>query len=465
MAKIHKLKKENSPFYPLTIKQAVFDPITKENLNDELAKMVQSMITGGVGWYGIEWDENVANSACTRIGTMDLHRTLPIQNRQRRCLLNDDGTVNYYLNNNDSTLLDNGAPAKLDGSMGQLMVEIPEHYCRFERVGTKWRAMISEFRFPGFHYLPKAYRSAYEATVQRSTNKLSSVKNMDVDYRGGNNNALLDGTSSTFLGRPASSISGTNFALFAKNRGTRWCMDVYHVKKTMDWLYYIEYANFNSQLPFNPVLTAEGYKQGGLGDGVTTLNSTKWNDFNGRYGFSECGFSNMLGNYTGVVELDMPVEYDESVLTVEHPSYRGIEHPFGHIWKWTDGIKVNIQADDAGGQSQLYVCEDPLKFQHSNYIGYDMRGLLPRANGYASKMLMGEFGELIPRVADGGSTTYFADYFYTSIPSSGESQRGVLFGGASYSAAAAGLAYAHTSYVFTNANANFGSRLCFIPEN
>lgn len=464
MAKIHKLKKDKKTVYPLTIKQAVYDPDTKESLDVELKQIVQSIIIGGVGWYGIEWDENVANSACTRIGTMDLHRTLPIQNRQRRCLLNDDGTVRHYLNANDSTLLDNGAPAKLDGSMGQVMVEMPSHWRRFERVGTKWRAMISEFKFPGFHYVPKAYRSAYEATVERSTNKLCSVMNMGADYRGGNNNADWDGTYRTLLGRPASSISGTNFASYANNRGARWTMDAYHVKKSMDWLYYIEYANFNSQLAYNPVLTAEGYKQGGLGDGVTTLSSTKWNDFNGRYGFSECGFSNELGNYTGVVELSMPIEYDESVLTVEQPSYRGVEHPFGHTWKWTDGVKVNIQADDAGGQSQLYVCEDPLKFQHSNYDGYDMRGLLPRANGYVSKMLMGEYGEVMPRVADGGSTTYFADYFYTSIPSSGESQRGVLFGGYSSYGAYAGLASAHANNTFAASHPTIGSRLCFIPE-
>lgn len=464
MAKIHKIKKDNETIYPATIKQAVYDPETKENLNDELKSIVQSMITGGVGWYGIEWDENVANSACTRIGTMDMHRTLPIQNRMRRCLLNDDGTVNYYLNANDSTLLDNGAPAKLDGSMGQVMVEIPAHWRQFERVGTRWRAMISEFKFPGFHYVPKAYRSAYEATVQRSTNKLSSVMSMGVDYRGGNNNADWDGTYRDLLGRPASSISGTNFALYAKNRGTRWCMDVYHVKKTMDWLYYIEYANFNSQLAYNPVLTAEGYKQGGLGNGVTNIDYNKWVAFNAVYPFVACGITNSLGNKTGVVNLDMPVEYDPVVLSVPVNSYRGVEVPFGHVWKWTDGIKVNIQADDAGGQSQLYVCEDPLKFQHSNYVGYDMRGLLPRANGYVSKMLMGEFGELMPRVAEGGSTTYFADYFYTSIPASGESQRGVLFGGASSYGAVAGLAGAWTSYAVSGSHASVGSRLCFIPE-
>ena len=460
MAKIHKLQKESKPIYPLTVKEAVFDSNTEENLNDELERIVQSMITGGVGWYGIEWDENVANSACTRIGAMELHRTLPIQNRQRRCLLSDSGKVNYYLNANDSTLLDNGAPAALDGSMGQVMVEIPSHWRRFERVGTKWRAMVSEFRFPGFHYVPKAYRSAFEATVERSTNKLSSVMNMNADYRGGNNNADWDGTYRDLLGRPASSISGSNFAAYARNRGARWCMDVYHVKKTMDWLYYIEYANFNSQLPFNPILTSEGFKQGGLGIGIT--NMSDWGNFVS-YPFVPVGITNSYGNKTCAVDYES-VKDDDALITqtLSVPCYRGIEHPFGHVWKWTDGIKINIQADSDGGKSQLYVCEDPLLFQHSIYVGYDLRGLLPRANGYVSKMIMGEYGEVSPSEANGGSTTYFTDYFYTSLPATGVTQRGVIFGGASTLGAAAGLADADM-YFFTFAAAIIGSRLCFIP--
>ena len=101
MAKIHKLKKDSKTIYPATIMQAVFNTETGKTLHYELGEVVNSMVTGGVGWYGIEWDENVANSACTRIGTNGLHRTLPIQNRMRRCLLKDDGTVNYYLDVNN----------------------------------------------------------------------------------------------------------------------------------------------------------------------------------------------------------------------------------------------------------------------------------------------------------------------------------------------------------------------------
>lgn len=105
-----------------------------------------------------------------------------------------------------------------------------------------------------------------------------------------------------------------------------WNCDLYAAQNATYWLYVIEYANLNCQLDFNAQPTSEGYKQGGLGAGVTTLNSTKWNTFNSYYPFVPCGTTNSLGNASGVVEYTMPDEYDTGVVTkVKVPSYRGIE--------------------------------------------------------------------------------------------------------------------------------------------
>ena len=119
-------------------------------------------------YYGIEWDDAVAVSSATRIGRPELHAELPIQSRMKRCLLNDQGQVTAYLDPADSTQLEGGGAAILDGSQGQVMVELPEHYRRFEKEGTKNRCLISLKALPGFHHVPKAYRSAYQATVERS---------------------------------------------------------------------------------------------------------------------------------------------------------------------------------------------------------------------------------------------------------------------------------------------------------
>lgn len=417
-------------------------------------------------YYGIEWNATVSNPKPTRIGKMELHKELPLQSLMRRCILKDNGTVNYYLHANDSTKRDNGAAANLTGADGQYMVELPDMYVRFETDGDISRHLQSTEPLPGFRLWRKDYVSAVEATVQRSTTTLCSVVNKDADYRGGNNDASRDGTYKTQLGMPATQISLTNFRAYARKRGsTEWNCNLYQTHRKLWWLFAVEYANFNSQDAFNAELDENGYHQGGLSSGVTTLNGTKWNTFNNYYPFVPCGTTNSLGNHSGVVEFTMPDEYDPGVPTkVNVPSYRGVENPFGHIWKWTDGCKCLIQSETDGGLSEFYVCDDPAAFTSSGVVNYDLRGNLPRKEGYVKKLILGEHGEIMPLEVGGGSTTYFCDYFYTNIPSSGVSERGVLFGGHAHAGTFAGFVCAYTYATAALTSANLGSRLCFYPQ-
>lgn len=428
----------------------------------------EESISNSVEWYGIEYDTVVSSPICTRIGNMNLHRSLPIQSRMRGCLLDDDGNVVKYLNPLDWT------DEPLDGSQGQVMVEIPAHYRRFETDGTKRRVKVSEYPLPGFHYVARHYISAFEASLQRSTHKLASVVNTNEDYRGGNNTAAWDNTYRSLLGRPATALSRTTFRTYARNRkagSTEWNCMTYDAQKAIYWLFVVEYATLNTQAAFNPELTTEGYRQGGLGAGVTNLTSGKWNTFNGYYPFIPCGLTDTLGNNTGVVEFTMPDEYDPdatSPVTTNVPRYRGIENPFGHIWQWTDGINVRIsptEANGGDGLSKVFVCSDPAQFKDNGYDGYSHVGNEARNEGYVKEIIGGEYGEIMPSVCSGaGSTTYFCDYHYTNIPTT-ETLRGVLFGGASRDGAAAGLAYASSPYAPSGTSADVGSRLCFIPKS
>jgi hypothetical protein len=417
-------------------------------------------------YYGIEWDITVSNKKPTRIGKMELHQSLPLQSMMRRCTLKDDGTVNYYLHPNDSTKRDNGAAADLTGAHGQYMVELPDMYVRFEMDGNKCRHLQSTQPLPGFKLWRKDYVSAVEATVQRSTNTLCAVVNMDADYRGGGNQAAWDELSKTQLGKPATNISLTNFRAYARKRGsTEWNCNLYQTHKKLWWLFAVEYCNFDSQDGFNAELTEDGLHQGGLSNGVTNLNGTKWSNFSGYYPVIPCGTTNSLGNHTGVVEYTMPDEYDPGVVVkVNVPSYRGVENPFGHIWKWTDGCKCLIQSEADGGLSEFYVCDNPDAFTSSGTANYNLRGNLPRKEGYVKQLILGEDGEIMPLAIGAGSTTYFCDYFYTSIPATGTSERGVLFGGGANNGAGAGFVCAYTANAATFAVAYFGSRLCFYPK-
>jgi len=386
--------------------------------------------------YGVQWDITNSSPAVTRIGNLSLHATLPVQSLMKGCLMLDNGTINYYLKPDDWSKKADGTASDLTGTDGQVMIEIPAHYRKFVADSNARRAMISLYELQGYHLVPQMYVSAFEATVQRSVNKLASVVSMSSDYRGGNNasawdashtialqdgtpeaanpaagntitfnttvftfvNALSDpavagevliggtaaatmanfisvfnGIFTTFtavpagtpnhtcsirsnimsqgtiaksgdnivttsptrslLGRPATAISRTNFRAYARARaaGTKWNMYTYVAHKAITWLFVIEYATRNSQLAVNNALTADGYRQGGLGNGVNNLVSATWNTYNTYYPFVPCGYTNSLGNGSGEVAFSMPPGY--GTLTVFANRYRGIENPFGHIWK------------------------------------------------------------------------------------------------------------------------------------
>ena len=416
-------------------------------------------------YYGIEWDTTVSNPKPTRIGKMELHKELPLQNMMRNCILKNDGSVAYYLHANDSTKQDNGAAADLTGATGQMETELPDMYVRFETDGNKCRHLQSTEPLPGFHLWRKGYIGSVEATVQRSTTTLASVCNTDADYRGGNNDATRDGTYRTMLGMPATNISLTNFRAYARKRGsTEWNCNLYRLHKMMWWLFAVEYANFNSQADFNAALDENGYHQGGLGAGVTTWDGTSWSNYNGYYPLVPCGVTNSLGNHTGTVDYNVIGSDGSTVKTFAVPRYRGVENPFGHIWKWTDGCKCIIQSEASGGLSKFYVCDNPANFTSSGTTNYDYRGNLPRSEGYVKALILGEDGEIMPLAVGGGSTTYFCDYFYTNILTSGESERGVLFGGYAFFGALAGFVCANAANAAAGAGASFGSRLCFDPQ-
>lgn len=416
--------------------------------------------------YGVQFDTAVSAPACARIGNTELHKSVPVQNRMKGCLLDDNGKVVEYLDPRDWT-----GQAR-DGSRGQVMVEIPLHYRKFETDGTIRRVRISEQPLPGYHQVPKMYISAYEASVDRTADKLCSVVNAAAQYRGGNNNADWDGTYRSLLGRPATGISRTNFRAYARKRkpgSTEWNCMTYDAQKALYWLFAVEYATLDTQAAYNAERTGEGLRQGGLGAGVTDWSGTDWNNFNGYNPFVPCGHTDSLGNRTGVVAYTASNGNEESPITKTSnvPRYRGVENPFGHIWQWTDGINVRVSpaAENGGdGLSKVFVCSDPSKFNDANYEGYSHVGNEARNDGYVKEIIFGEYGEIMPSLVGGGSTQFFCDYHQTNIPTQ-ETLRGVLFGGDAIGGAIAGFAFAHSNNAPSYSIANIGSRLCFLPQS
>ena len=416
--------------------------------------------------YGIRHFFNNASPDLTRIGDADLHRDLPVQNLMRRCVVDDTGAVRYYLNADDSTKKEDGTAANLTGADGQVMVEIPAHYRKasLNTAGGYMDVEISLYPFEGAIRVPRYLVSAYEATLDRDDNILSSVVNNTAKYRGGNNNADWDGTYRSLLGLPATNISLTNFRTYGRNRGTGWgCYD-YNAHLAIYWLFAIEYATLNSQKAFNPDLDSAGYHQGGLGPGVTTFSN--WNTYNSYNPIIPCGFTNSLGNKTGVKDFvltEAQAEAYGSEHTESVPSYRGIENPFGHIYKWTDGF-LGV---GTGEYQDIYVCRDASKYASvvtSDYVHFADHEAA--ANGYCKAIVASDpalqaevrvYGDIFDRDDSGSDSTYFCDYHYHTNDEG--AVLGLLVGGRASNGSYAGLASFYADYGPASAIAHGGSRL------
>lgn len=437
---------------------SIIDTQNKE-IDDTLTPLLEEYYS-----YGIEKDFRINTSNCIRVGNLNLHRSLPIHSRIKGCLLDDDGNIVEYLPDNDWTTVTR------DGSKGQVMVHIPHHYRKFYTKDNNniICVRVSELPLKGYHYVPDMFISAYEASIERSTGKLCSVMNNSANYRGGNNKSEWDGTYRSLLGRPITNMSRSEFRSAARKRNktnTSWNCYLYHVHKVLFWLYIIEYANFNSQIDYTSEFTLDGFKQGGLGIGVSNLTSAEWN-FNNSNPFVPCGYTDSLGNNTGVVPYTIYNENGSEVKTVNVPRYRGIENLFGHIWKLIDGVNIrNSPTENNGGDnlSKVFICEDLSTLNDITYNGYKYVGNISRSVGYIKKIIFGEYGEIIPYSVGNNSNSIICDYNFTNIFTK-ETLTTIMLGGTASYSDYNGLACI-ASHILPSYNIpSIGSRLCFIPQ-
>lgn len=407
--------------------------------------------------YGVEWDTASSSPDGVRVGNMQLHRELPVQSKMRRCLLDRDGGVKEYLDNELSW-----GGSYLDYAV---MTEMPEHWYKLYFNGTKFRMMLSEIPLPGYKHVDKFYISTYEARMYRTDNLLCSAAGASklsdsnsIHFRGGDNTAEWDDTYRSLLGCPVTYLTRDQFRQAARKRGSGWEMYTYGAHKTLFWLFAIEYATLNSQKPFNAQKDANGFSQGGLGNGPTQM--TDWTNFNNNNPLIQCGYTNEFGNGSGEKAYVVKNASDGTHATLMANRYRGIENPFGHIWKHTDGANIQVTTGDSG-LSILWTTSDPSNFSDTSYTGYDKKGNVCRINGHVKKMLLGEDGDIIATEVGGSTSTYWCDNYYTSTSVS--RMQLVVVGGRSDDGLNAGLVDVGTTNSSGIAN-NIGSRLCFFPK-
>jgi len=108
-------------------------------------------------YYGVSWDESAdtyvrAGSLAGLTCGMTLPDAfLPVHRRMRGCVVEDDGTVAYYLCATDWTKKEDGTTASdLTGTDGQVMVEIPKFWYRYGYSGTTHTWEVSPVPLTGF---------------------------------------------------------------------------------------------------------------------------------------------------------------------------------------------------------------------------------------------------------------------------------------------------------------------------
>lgn len=227
--------------------------------------------------------------------------------------------------------------SRLNGYDGQVMVHIPRFYYRSWIDGNKRRVRTSTIKVDDTwienpEMLVGAYRSTVLNTVPENMGYLStlqvnsaiSVVN-DHDYcRGGGDRSDYDVYADTDpfrsdLCKPRTNLNRATMRTYARNASNELlCYDYY--KTVFYWNYVIEYANFNCQDAFNPELTSDGYRQGGLDAGITTVNSSIWSDYNSQYPLTPCGYGDNLGNNTGIKPLIVP-EFKHTYLSIWFSSW------------------------------------------------------------------------------------------------------------------------------------------------
>lgn len=404
-------------------------------------------------WYGVSWSETSSNPDCTRIGNMDMHRSLPIQSMMkgyihfkagnplhRMLKLNDNWTKceNYSAGGwrDVSTLLE-------DNNVN-VMIKIPEFWWIDDYIESTetHNLKICPHAKPGWHHHKEAYVSAYEGYIDGNYYRSSKNKIPSVNF-----------TRSTV--RPKARANGL---------GNSWNIYTYNEHRAICHLFLVEYATRNSQKAVNTALTVEGFRQGGLGSGCTTGIAT----INGAqtWSFITTGSSDSLGSGSGEVTVTIQQTdlsgSNTTTTTRKCNRYRGIENPFGHVWKHTDDV---ISVYISGYDTRLwYKCDSPDHFGDS--ISNDnpyYKNIAANAvvTGYKTKIVTTSTCDFFALSCNNGSeATYWCDYNWDNTYGS---LHCLLIGGNSGNGGRAGLFNLHSDYGVGVSDASIGSRLTYLP--
>ena len=443
--------------------------------------------------YGVRWVHADTSGTVERIGNMEYHRTLPIQSNMKRCIRKENGDI-QYISATDWTKDIDGNTIDYNAEGQDIMVEVPEHYYQaYQKVenGVTYDYLILYPTVRLGKKVPKHYLGAFKAMLNRDTDKLYSTVKIDTNslydsdgdangssftypanastYRGGGNDTTYDNGNKTLFGRPVSNINIANFCTYAKNRGDGYALKHWESHWCLWRLFVVEYATLNCQDTFTETLTADGYRQGGLGFGLCSTTDV-WSSYNNYNPIAPCGITLRLGSKTGVVKYTPAAQYGNDTY-FEVPSYRGVENPFADIWEITNGLYI-VGADSKNyimtADNGWYVRDFKYGSTSTPITEFTSRTAdknLGLVQGWPTYFIWDSHGDIIPAVINTSaantedSTSPLRDYFWGT---STGAKKAVL-GGRLIAGVRAGLACLGVNGGVGDVYRYSGSRLLYIP--
>jgi hypothetical protein len=340
--------------------------------------------------YGVEWD-GTSSTALSRTDDAELFAD------PSPAVSSGNGSSPF-----DSLLPWSGMVK--DTRNGSVMVKIPKFWFKWTKTGSKLKLQIADAAVSGFSVSP-AHMDRGDGCGERDYVYVGRYHCGSSAYKS------VSGQS------PKANITRSAARTAIHNLGTTtWQMD-YAMRLTIQMLYLVEYADWNSQAKI-------GY---GCGNNSAA---------------QSMGYTDSMTYHTGTTQ-SARTTYGLGT------QYRWIEGLWDNVYDWMDGCYYN--------GSGLNIIKNPANFSDSangTAVGAPSSGY-PKVMNISA--VSGFEWVMYPTTADGGDSTYIPDYWYFN-----SSSPCLLVGGNYYQGQNHGLFYVYCDGT-SSANAYIGCRLQELP--
>ena len=389
--------------------------------------------------YGVRWDSvnDVMTPGVVVAGSFVAtdYQNFPIQEDCGRGLLTDTN-VWTKLNARDTTRHIDGTAATVDGSAGQVMVQIPRFHQVIMRSGDFVFFLVSKtpFTYSGVtSWVPLGFRDK----AFRYAGAFQGVALTDaVEANVGSCILNTTGYTTNTMPNPFTNRTRAQFRAQCVATGS----NVFHqydygLHEIIGILFLTKYKTWNSQsvLPGNTEQT-------------------------GTWDYSmvrPAGLTSSLGDFDGSI-------WDSTISKYVANSFLGIENFFGNVWVWADGINIDNQTGPPTGDCRVWVNFTPSAFaDDTDGGGYIDSGHAPAfgdTSAYIKDILgQGKYCPFYPSTLGSGAdaSRFITDHHWNAAGI----WRVLTVGGTANNGGPAGLFAFNASFASGTTSSSRGARL------